>query len=148
MSTVTRNDYLETEVMTATPQRLQLMLVEAAIRHTQLCKQCWQNGQEEEATEAVIRAQQIVTEVVCSLRVDERDEVVRKMAGVYLFVFRTLARAQLERDQRLLDEAISVLEVERETWREVCDKFGVRRSTGDLSACDADEPSTGANFEA
>lgn len=148
MSTVTRNDYLETEVMTATPQKLQLMLVEAAIRHAQLCKQCWQNGQQEEATEAVIRAQQIVTEVICSLRVDQRDEVVRKMAGVYLFVFRTLARAQLERDQRLLDEAISVLEVERDTWREVCEKFGARQAAGDLSPSEADEPSTGANFEA
>lgn len=140
MSTVTRNDYLETEVMTSAPQKLQLMLVEAAIRKTQRCKECWHSGQVEEATEAIIRAQQIVTEIVCSLKVDGKDEVVRKMAGVYLFVFRTLARAQLEHETRLLDEALEVLEVERETWRQICEKFGTRRVD--------EESATGASFEA
>jgi len=148
MSTVARNDYLETEVMTAAPQKLQLLLVEAAIRKTQLCKSCWESGDNDTATEAIIRAQQIVTEVVCSLKVDGEDEVVRKMAGVYLFVFRTLARAQLEHEPRLLDEAIEVLEVERETWREVCKKFGTKREAGGASTAVDQLPAAGANFEA
>lgn len=148
MSTVARNDYLETEVMTAAPQKLQLLLVEAAIRKTQLCKSCWESGDNDAATEAIIRAQQIVTEVVCSLRVDGEDDVVRKMAGVYLFVFRTLARAQLEHEPRLLDEAIDVLEVERETWREVCEKFGTKREAGAASTEVDQLPAAGANFEA
>ena len=37
-----------------------------------------------------------------------------------MFLFKTLAEAQLLRDQVKVSDAISVLEIEQETWRDVC----------------------------
>jgi flagellin-specific chaperone FliS len=51
-------------------------------------------------------------------------ELVRRVAGVYLFIHRTLSAAHLEHDAQKLDEALSILEVERETWQQVCLQLG------------------------
>ena len=56
-----RNNYLETDVMTATPQKLQYMLIDAAIRNIQRGKHLRSENQDEAACEVLIRAQQIVT---------------------------------------------------------------------------------------
>ncbi len=58
MQTHARDAYLQTEVMTATPQKLQLMLIDAAIRFSRQALVHWQNDQHEEAGEAIIRAQE------------------------------------------------------------------------------------------
>lgn len=116
------NSYLETEVLTATPQKQQLILIEAAIRFAGRARLLWQTGDDEMASEALIRAQQIVTQVLGGLNDQVDAELTRKVASVYLFAFRGLVAANLDRDQQRLDEVIKVLEVERETWKQVCEK--------------------------
>ena len=59
--------YLVTQVMAATPQRLQRMLVEAAIRFIERARRRWRAGEDESAIKATIRAQQIVGEMLGSL---------------------------------------------------------------------------------
>ena len=125
--------YLETEVLTAPPQKLQLMMIEAAIRFGRLAAGHWQAGENDQACEALIRAQKIVTELVNGLNRDESPELVGKMAAVYLFVFRSLMEASYQRDREKLDDALRVLEVERETWRQVCQRVG-RASGSDNAA--------------
>lgn len=122
-----REQYLVAEVMTATPQKLQLMLVEAAIRFAGRARQLWAERKDEEAAEALIRAQDVVGQMLASLDRESSLPLVRKVAAVYLFVFRCLMEANCQRDERKLDDALKVLEEERETWRQVCEKFGSRR---------------------
>lgn len=127
MHHATRDHYLVTEVMTATPQKLQLMLIEAALRFGHQALAMWQEGRDDDALESLIRCQQIVTELLCGLNPELNPELVRRVAGVYLFIFRGLTAAQLERDTKRLADALAILEVERETWREVCEKLGSTR---------------------
>ncbi len=119
-----RETYLTNEVMTATPQRLQLMLIEGAIRFARQADAHWSAGEDALADEALTRAEQIITELLCGLNPDGDAELVRRVASVYLFVFRTLTTAHLQRDQSKLLDAIRVLETERETWRQVCERLG------------------------
>jgi flagellar secretion chaperone FliS len=116
--------YLETEILTAPPQKLQLMMIEAAIRFGRRAAEHWQAGEDDRACEALIRAQNVVTELVNGLNRDESPELARKMAAIYLFVFRSLMEASYQRDRKKLDDALGVLEVERETWRQVCQRAG------------------------
>lgn len=116
--------YLETEVLTAPPQKLQLMMIEAAIRSSRLAQGHWEAGEDERACEALIRAQRIVTELVNGLNREQSPELVKKITAVYLFIFRSLMEASFERSDKKLGEAIRVLEVERETWRQVCQRVG------------------------
>lgn len=117
-----REAYIEAQVMTATPQKLRLMLIEGAIRFARQTIQQWQAGDNERALEAIIRCRNIVSELLSSIRVDE-SELTKRVASLYLFVFQNLTEAQLRRDVKLVEEAIDVLEVERGTWRELCDEM-------------------------
>jgi len=128
MPSSVRDSYLETEVMTATPQKLQYMLLDAAILAIQKTKQLWAANRDEEACETLIRAQQIVSELLCGLNREIDSDLAKKVAAIYLFVFRSLLNAAARKDVEKLDGALGVLEIERETWRRVCEELGSTKS--------------------
>lgn len=124
MSTSARENYLVTEVMTAAPQKLQLMTIEAAIRSIEQTKQHWQASENAEGAESLIHAQQVMGELMGALNRDDDSDLVKKVAAIYLFVFRTLMEANIGRSEEKLNDALKVMEIERETWRLVCEKLG------------------------
>jgi flagellar protein FliS len=119
-----RENYLATEVLTAPPQKLHLMLIEAAIRCAERARQHWRAHETEQATEAIIRAEDVLGELMAGLNREIDAGLVKKTAGLYLFVFRTLMEANSRQDESKLDDALKVLKVERETWRQVCERLG------------------------
>ena len=64
MSSVPCENYLVTEVMTSTPQKLQLMLIEGAIRAIERGRQKRRAGDDEQACESLLRAQEIVGQLL------------------------------------------------------------------------------------
>jgi flagellar protein FliS len=136
MESSARDSYLVTEVMTATPQKLQLMLIEAAIRSAERARAQWQADHHEQAAEALIHAQQAVGELLAGLDHEVDTDLVKKVASVYLFVFRSLMEASLERNDKKLDDALRVLQVERETWRQVCRQLGNEKQPDNQAAAD------------
>jgi flagellar protein FliS len=115
-----RNQYLETEVLTATPQRLHLLLIEAAMRFAERARRHWRDGRREKAFQSLIHAQDAVAKMLNGLNLQTPSPLVQEVASVYNFIFRSLVDANRRRDERKLDEALRVLSVERETWRLVC----------------------------
>jgi flagellar protein FliS len=120
MHSVAPSEYLVTEVMTAPPQRLQLMLIEAALRFAAKAKGHWRAGESAEAGEAILRAQEIVSEILSGIRPEADRDLATKVSAVYAFVFRCFVAAHVRSDAGKVDEAIKVLEVERETWQALC----------------------------
>ena len=127
MQSTALKNYLAAEVMTATPQKLQLMLIEAAIRSAQRARAQWQAQRNDQACESLIHAQEIIGELLASLNRETAPELIAEVAAVYLFVFRSLMEANYRRDEAKLNDAIRVLEVERETWQQVCEKLGGKK---------------------
>ncbi len=124
--------YLENEVLTAPPEKLHLMLIQGAIRFIRQAQQHWEAERAEAATECLIRAQEIVGEMLASLKPEENKSLVSKVAGVYMFVFRSLIDAQLTSNAKALEDALRVLQIEEETWQQVCKQLaGQRTPTGD-----------------
>jgi len=128
------DNYLETEVMTASPQKLQFMLLDAAVRSLQRGKHLWSAGQDDVACEALIRAQEIVTQILTGLNREVDANLTSKVASIYLFVFRTINDAMLQRSEEKIDECIGVLEVERETWRLLCEQIDAGQPTDNGAA--------------
>jgi flagellar protein FliS len=125
--------YLEAQVMTATPQKLRLMLIEAAIRFARRTLLLWEEGDNEQALETIIRCRQVVSELLASIRIDD-SALTRHVSSLYVFIFRHLTEAQLRRDASHVEEAIRVLEVEHETWRLVCEQMPEAPMAQDPSA--------------
>ena len=121
MSPSTREAYLSSQVNTATPQKLHLMLLEGALRFGLLAKQSWDD--DVARGEALTRCRTITGELLASVRADD-SEISKQLADIYQFIYLTVVEAQVNTDVSKIDEAMQVLEVERETWRQVCDKFG------------------------
>ena len=82
MQPIIRDEYLVTEVMTAPPQKLQLMLLDAVLRFAAKAKEHWQAGDNEAAGEALLRCQQIVSEIMAGIRPEaDRDSPAKYRAS-------------------------------------------------------------------
>ncbi len=128
------NEYLITQVMTATPQKLHLMLIEAALRQCERTRRLWRESQDDVAGESLAKAQEILTELLASLDYATHPDLVRRIASVYLFVFRSLVTAQVRRNESSLADAVRLLEIERETWRQIVQKDSASTSSAPHTA--------------
>jgi flagellar protein FliS len=117
-----RDAYLETQVLTASPYKLRLMLIEGAARYAQQTRQLWDESRFEDATESLIRAREIVCELMSSLN-PAQSPLARQILPIYSFLFRTMTEAQLHKCREKLADVLRVLGEERETWRQLSERF-------------------------
>lgn len=115
-----RNTYVEAQIRTATPQRLRLMLIDGAIRFANQTVHHWEQEDNESAYNSLTRCRDIVSELLTSIR-PEGDRVAQQVTAIYLFIYKTLTEAQLRREPDKMRDVVRVLEIERETWQQVCE---------------------------
>jgi flagellar protein FliS len=118
--------YLETQITTATPQRLRLMLIEAGLRRARASHAAGQAGRTAESTLAIRQCRDIVTELIAGIRPDQTPEAKRVLA-IHLFLFSTLVEIEFARDPHRLNDVIRVLEQERQTWQAICEQMPDRQ---------------------
>ncbi len=142
MTSIARDTYLETQVLTATPQKLRLMLIDGALRFARQTLEFWDDQTRRELRlNALARCYEIVNELYASIRTDSTP-VVSKVKAVYRFLFGQLSLVSVSQDPQILQDVIEVLEVERETWRLVCEAMpedprsghGVGRGAEEITA--------------
>jgi flagellar protein FliS len=115
-----REHHLATSVMTASREKLHLMLIEGALRLAERALEARRAGKEEAAFNAVLRSREIVNELICGIKHDGPDELTSRIAAIYVFIFRRLVDAGYPRQQQPLEEVIRILQIERETWQLLC----------------------------
>ena len=130
MQTLARQNYLQAEVQTATPQKVRLMLIEATMKNIHRTKKAWEEERFEAGFESLALAQDIVAELLSSLDKENNPDLAGKIASIYVFIFRCLSEGGMTHDPQKLDDALRVLASERETWRMVCEKFGSSQDGG------------------
>lgn len=113
------NSYLETEVLTATPQKLQLMMINGAIRYAYQAQQLHDQGEKEAAWEKLLRSREIVALILSNIKPDG-SQLMKDVAGIYMFLFQELTDLHAQDDYIRLDGVIKVLDEERQTWEELC----------------------------
>lgn len=132
MASESVNPYLRNAVMTATPEQLQLMLYDGAIRFATQARDAIEQKDFELSFEKLTRAQNIISEMLSGLNYSVNEELCKRVASVYNFLYRKLVDANVKRSVSEIDDALRVLRVERETWQLLCDKLaGLRDGGGD-----------------
>lgn len=116
MSGTTTNAYLRDAVMTATPEQLQLMLYDGAIKFALQAKDALENRKYEESYNKLSRAQAVILEMLNGLRREVNPQLCDQMAAVYNFLYRKLIDASVQKDPSCIDDAVKVLRYQRETW--------------------------------
>lgn len=140
----TNNQYFADQVLTASPQRLQLMLIEAALRAARHGEELIASGSPVAASAELAQAEAIMSDLIGSLRKDLAPELVAQVAVVYGFILKSITETHLTDDLVPLRAAIRVLEIENETWRLVCS----RPSTEAESSASSNPPAPHSNYSA
>jgi flagellar protein FliS len=119
--TLTAGDrYLADKVATASPAELVGMLFDAGVQAVRQAVAANAAGSHAEAGRRLLKAQDVVMELRCSLNFDAGGELARNLDGLYAYVFRRLVEANVRRDGAAMAEALAILEPLRDAWREAC----------------------------
>ncbi len=121
--------YLESKVLTAPPQRLQLMLIEGAIRFGRHAEEALRTGDRVAASSLLLRTIDIIGELLAAARAN-KSELNKSIADLYLFLFRRVSEAKINSDSAALAEALRLLDYERQTWQMLCDKLSADTQSG------------------
>jgi flagellar protein FliS len=138
-------NYLKTKVFTATPEQLQLMLYDGAIRFGEQARVALEAKNYEQSYLNIARVQRIITEMQSSLKHDLAPELCGKMASLYNYIYRRLVEANIEHNLKSLDEALGLLRYQRETWTMLMDKLGKTKAAA--AATKLDMPAPDARME-
>lgn len=141
----TNNQYFADQVLTASPQRLQLMLIEAALRAARRGEELIASGSPVAASAELAQAEAIMSDLIGSLRRDLAPELVAQVAVVYGFILKSITETHLSDDLAPLRAAIRVLEIENETWRLVCSRSS---STDAETPASSNPPAPHSNYSA
>ena len=139
-------NYFRTRVMTATREQLQMMLFDGAVRFARQARAALENKDFETSYNMLTRTQHIVMELNRALSHKENPELCGKLAALYNFIYKQLVMANLHRDINPLDEAIELLNYQRDTWALLMEQIA-RQKAGEV-ASQIDVPPPNAKMEA
>src|SRR5947199_1877586 len=89
-------NYLRTRVMTATPEQLQMMLYDGALRFGEQARGALAQKNYEQTYNNVSRVQKIITEMLSTLKHDVAPELCGRLAAIYKYVYKKLIEASVE----------------------------------------------------
>ncbi len=110
------NPYFRDAVLTASPEQLHLMLYDGAIRFTRQGIKGIEEQEWEKCFNSFNRAQRIVLELLNALNYEVDRELCTRTASIYNFIYRKLVEACTQRELLPANDALGLLEFQRETW--------------------------------
>lgn len=126
------NAYLRTKVMTASPEELRLMLLDGAIKFARQGREGLVKKDFEQVFNGLSQCRNIITELIVTIRPEPDPDLADKIRSLYAFIYSQLIEASISKSMTHCDEAIRLLEYERETWVLLMKKVADERASGDL----------------
>ncbi|MDH5750898.1 MAG: flagellar export chaperone FliS [Deltaproteobacteria bacterium] len=108
--------YEKTNVHTADQRQLIIMLYDGAIRFLNKANDCIERSDIEGAHGFLLRAREIVNELMVTLRPEKGGKIGENLKRLYVYMFNRLVEANLTKDKVIVDEVISLLSTLREGW--------------------------------
>ena len=114
-----KNAYAETAVLTASPERLVVMLYDGAIRFLHQAAAAVRAGDPIRTRDRLRRAEAIIDELNHTLDFERGGEIATHLRGIYLFCKRRLLECNLHRDAEGITQVAALLGELRESWESV-----------------------------
>lgn len=122
--------YLTTELVTASPDRLQARLYDAAIRICRQAEEALGNGHVDRAGDQLRRARKIVRHLRGALPTGRTGQWADRFATLYEQVHRRLIEADYYRRRESIHESIELLDHQRPAWSALVSELGRGRRRG------------------
>lgn len=111
------NVYKNNSVNYASKEQLLLMLVEGAVKFCKIARQAIVDKDTKKAHDALIRTQDIFSELMVSLDTSVGEWAVQ-LFRVYEFIKGKLIEANISKSLEIIDEIFPLIEDINETWKE------------------------------
>ncbi len=124
------NAYKETKIRTASQGQLIVMIYDEAIRQLDIATSELSRAtpQLDVASNAIIKAQDLVTELTVSLDFDRGGNIAKGLFSLYMFFRRQLMEGNMKKNPELLSAVRSMLAELREAWVQIA-KPGLEENT-------------------
>ncbi|WP_066235721.1 flagellar export chaperone FliS [Heyndrickxia sporothermodurans] len=109
--------YQTNSVTTASPGELTLMLYNGCLKFTNLAKAAIQQKNIEEKNKYILKAQNIIQELMVTLNMDL--DVSKNMMSLYDYIHHQLIQANIKNDIAALEEVEEFVTEFRDTWKQV-----------------------------
>lgn len=116
------DQYLKNQVMSASPNKLIEMLMEAGIKNIRLGVLALEMKQVVKAGEYFIKAQDIVSELRYSINSEIESEIPDQLIQLYDFMYNQLVIGNVDQDIQVLQEVQNMLTELLETWKELTEQ--------------------------
>src|SRR5438445_4845546 len=107
--------YSRSQVTTSSQGELLVLLYRGAVRFCAKARLQLRDGDVEGAHASLIRAQEIVLELILGLKPGV-DDTVDNLCGIHNYIYRLLYDANMRKNAELVDEALAHLRELLETW--------------------------------
>jgi len=114
--------YRKTNITTSDPMRLVIMCYEGAIDSLKLAKEKIKEKNYEKKAKAIIKAQDIIDELLCSLDLEKGGEIASNLSSLYNYMLRRILYGDVNKDIGAIDEVIRMLDELMSAWQEVASK--------------------------
>lgn len=111
--------YKDTEISTANQGKLIVMLYDGAVRFLKIAVDNMQPRSYDVVNTNIIKAQDIITELMLALNMDEGGEIAGNLFNLYAYMKKRLLEGNIAKDPAVLEEVIGLLDQLRTAWEEV-----------------------------
>ena len=115
------NVYKQNTVNMASGQQLLLMLLDGAVKYTKVARLAIINKDIARAHKELVRVQDIFLELMITM--DKNTKYMEDLYNVYDFIKNELAKANMKKDVKIIDEILPLIEEIRDMWYEVDKKI-------------------------
>jgi flagellar protein FliS len=111
--------YRKTNITTSDPVRLVIICYEGIIDNLKLAKEKIKEKEYEKKAKAILKAQDIIGELICSLDFEKGGEIAHNLESLYNYMLRRILHGDVNRDMHAIDEVIGMISELLSAWQEV-----------------------------
>ncbi len=108
--------YQKTQLETASPEKILIMLYNGAINFLKKAKIAFDNSDKIEAHNNIMAAERIIMEFMTTLDMDLGGEMAKNLYSLYVYLYNRLVECNMKNKPEILDEVIGHLVKLRDTW--------------------------------
>ena len=114
--------YRKTNITTSDPLRLVIICYEGVIDNLKLAKEKIKEKDYEEKAKALIKAQDIIAELKCSLDFEKGGEIANNLESLYNYMLRRILQGDINKNIGPIDEVIKMFKELLSAWQEVASR--------------------------
>ena len=114
-----QNAYKKASVNTLDQNKLIIMLYDGAIKNASFAVEHMKSGEIEKVHNCLIKAKNIVTELMATLNMERGGDVAKNLQSLYSYMFSQLIEANMEKKTQPIVVVIELLKELRVAWVEI-----------------------------